>query len=443
MVMEKETRQTTEDRRLSTEGRALFGCALVAALLCGAQILGNQRLLLAVLFAFLLLAAWMCDLEKTLEFFLFFLPWSPLLKLYLGGFSFFTIALFLLGLLCFLKNDFLFSRDELVLAMLIAAETLTAKATGGGGFSGSYLAFLFMLLFFPCIVRRSEEGADFFSLTVFFSCGIIAAALSAQQVAGFHNISQYINVNSYLTITRLSGYYGDANFYAAQIAAALAGALALLSRERGRIRQIFLAILCMLLVYCGLLSASKSFIITGAALFFFWVIVLLERRNRSRRAQLFFGALGVGAVLLSMTAFQNLLEIVNERFAYSANLNEITTGRTRLWSNYIHEFLQNPRLTFLGMGYTDLNLDGWGSHNTLIQAIYQFGIVGAPLVGLWLYVLLQKIVARAAAAKIDWRCAALLATGIALPWMGLDILFFDEFFLLPVYGALGIVYAAY
>lgn len=441
--MEKETRRTREDRQLFTDGRALFGCALVAALLCGAQILGNQRLLLAVLFAFLLLAAWMCDLEKTLEFFLFFLPWSPLLKLYLGGFSCFTIALFLLGLLCFLKNDFLFSRDELVLAILIAAETLTAKATGGGGFSGSYLAFLFMLLFFPCIVRRSEEGADFFSLTVFFSCGIIAAALSAQQVAGFHNISQYINVNSYLTITRLSGYYGDANFYAAQIAAALAGALVLLSRERGRIRQIFLAILCMLLVYCGLLSASKSFIITGAALFFFWVIVLLERRNRSRRAQLFFGALGVGALLLSMTAFQNLLEIVNERFAYSANLNEITTGRTRLWSNYIHEFLQNPRLTFLGMGYTDFNLDGWGSHNTLLQAIYQFGIVGAPLVGLWLYVLLQKIVAHAAAAKIDWRCAALLVTGIALPWMGLDILFFDEFFLLPVYGALGIMYAAY
>lgn len=36
----------------------------------------------------------------------------------------------------------------------------------------------------------------------------------------------------------------------------------------------------------------------------------------------------------------------------------------------------------------------------------------------------------------------LMCVGVALPWMALDILFFDEFFLLPVYAVLGISYAA-
>ena len=36
----------------------------------------------------------------------------------------------------------------------------------------------------------------------------------------------------------------------------------------------------------------------------------------------------------------------------------------------------------------------------------------------------------------------LAAIGVALPWMGLDILFFDELFLLPVYAAIAAAYSA-
>ena len=36
----------------------------------------------------------------------------------------------------------------------------------------------------------------------------------------------------------------------------------------------------------------------------------------------------------------------------------------------------------------------------------------------------------------------LMCVGVVLPWMALDILFFDEFFLLPVYAVIGAGYAA-
>ena len=35
-----------------------------------------------------------------------------------------------------------------------------------------------------------------------------------------------------------------------------------------------------------------------------------------------------------------------------------------------------------------------------------------------------------------------MCVGVVLPWMALDIMFFDEFFLLPVYAVIGAGYAA-
>ena len=112
-----------------------------------------------------------------------------------------------------------------------------------------------MLLLFPCVAKGLSGAVSFSRLTLFFACGIIMAALSARQIAAYPNISQYIKVDSYLKITRLSGYYRDPNFYCAHITACLAGVQLLMSRERRRGRQIIWIGVMTVLVYCGLLSA--------------------------------------------------------------------------------------------------------------------------------------------------------------------------------------------
>ena len=142
---------------------------------------------------------------------------------------------------------------------------------------------------------------------------------------------------------------------------------------------------------------------------------------------------------MSSSAFKELFRIVDTRFAYASNVSELTTGRTELWANYLHEFTHNPLLTVFGEGYTSVNLNGKASHNSIIQAIYQFGIVGLPLIALWAASVLRKIFSKQKAGLISRRHVLLMGIGIVLPWMGLDILFFDEFFLLPVYGALGVL----
>ena len=56
-----------------------------------------------------------------------------------------------------------------------------------------------MLFLFPCVMQGSTENISFYRITIFFACGIVSAALTAQQIATFPNISQFITVDSYLT----------------------------------------------------------------------------------------------------------------------------------------------------------------------------------------------------------------------------------------------------
>ena len=88
-----------------------------------------------------------------------------------------------------------------------------------------------------------------------------------------------------------------------------------------------------------------------------------------------------------------------------------------------------------------MTLNGKASHNTIIQAVYQFGIVGLPFVAAWLWRTVRDAFGFYGSAKPDLRIAAMLCIGVAMPWMGIDLLFFDEFFILPVYAAVGLAYS--
>ena len=417
-------------------------CLLLSAAVCAAQIIENSVLLLLCLLGYLVFTAWACSKGAAFHVLLYFLPWSPLLKMYNGGISFFTVALLLCCVVSLLQNKMTLRLYQIILAALLMALTLVAKAIQHNPIGNDYLYFLVMLLLFPCVMQGCGENISFYRITVFFACGIVSAALTAQQVAAFPNISQFIKVDSYLTVTRLSGFYGDPNFYSAHISACLAGIQLLLCDERNRRRQIPLAVLALVLLYCGLLSASKSFVIVMACLFLLWVPVLLEKGASSGRFRLFAGILCAGIVVASSSAFQALLRIVDDRFAEASNISELTTGRTELWKNYIHEFLYNPVMLLFGEGYTSVNLNNKASHNTLIQMVYQFGLIGIPLLVSWVVISLRNLFAQFHVGRVQWKHVLLVCVGVALPWMGIDILQFDEFFLLPIYAVVGIAYSA-
>lgn len=442
MIMQK-AGTTEQAKPWERPGVLLGGCLLACLLLVLAQTVGNGFLLLLVLIGCLLLAALACRQGLAIPVLLFFLPWSPLMKLAPGRISFYTIGLLICCALALAQDGMRLTVRQVVLAASLMALTLTAKILQTGSITNDYLMFVFMLLLFPCVARSCPRATSFRCATMFFAGGIFSAAILARLVAHYPNISRYIIVESYLTVTRLSGFYGDPNFYSAHVTACLAGVLVLLSRETEKRRQILLAAVSVALLYCGLLSASKTFVLTVACLFLFWLPILLERGNYgSARTRLLFGVLCAVAFVLVSPAFRQVLQIISARFTEGEGLAGLTTNRTTLWLQYLTAFVHDIPLTLFGAGYTSVNLFRKASHNTLIQAVYQFGILGIPLLLVWMWNMLADMFPESDKPLAGWKYTVLLCVGSFLPWMALDILQYDEFFLLPVYVLLGVAHVA-
>lgn len=442
MIMQK-AGTTEQAKPWERPGVLLGGCLLACLLLVLAQTVGNGFLLLLVLIGCLLLAALACRQGLAIPVLLFFLPWSPLMKLAPGRISFYTIGLLICCALALAQDGMRLTVRQVVLAASLMALTLTAKILQTGSITNDYLMFVFMLLLFPCVARSCPRATSFRCATMFFAGGIFSAAILARLVAHYPNISRYIIVESYLTVTRLSGFYGDPNFYSAHVTACLAGVLVLLSRETEKRRQILLAAVSVALLYCGLLSASKTFVLTVACLFLFWLPILLERGNYgSARTRLLFGVLCAVAFVLVSPAFRQVLQIIGARFTEGEGLAGLTTNRTTLWLQYLTDFVHDIPLTLFGAGYTSVNLFRKASHNTLIQAVYQFGILGIPLLLVWMWNMLADMFPESDKPLAGWKYTVLLCVGSFLPWMALDILQYDEFFLLPVYVLLGVAHVA-
>lgn len=413
-------------------------CCLISLLLCYAQISDNRILILLCLVLFLLQIACACIRNCELPVLLFFLPWTALLRFSPDSISFYTLALLMVGCIRTFKNKFSLKNYFVATALAITVLTLLAKIIDGYRLANSYLMFLAMLVMFP-MLDFENRTYDFYQLTVFFSVGIIIAALTAEQFAGYPNIAKYIKVDAYLTITRRCGYYGDPNFYTAHITAAIAGCLTQIVSGRKQGTVPVLMVLIGFLVYCGFLSGSKSFFLIAILLMILWVVeICLTRGKLTKKTALILSLLAFLVYIASSSLFRDKIDVIFTRFSWADDTSEFTTGRTDLWEIYLTRIFNSPKLLLLGQGFTDILIAPRASHNTLIQLVYQFGIFGAVLLVAWHWGLYRDIVGYQSLADMRVIRTVMLVVGAILPWMAVDILFFDELFLIPAYVFVGI-----
>ena len=413
-------------------------CCVQALLLCYAQISENRILIFLCLGLFLLQIAYACTRNSELPVLLFYLPWTALLRFSPDSISFYTLALLMVGCIRTVKARFSLKNYYVCIALIVTVLSLLTKIINGYRLTNSYLMFIAMLVLFP-MLDFENRTYDFYWLTVFFSVGIIVAALSAENFAGYPNIAKYIKVDSYLSITRRCGYYGDPNFYTAHITAAIAGCFVLTISGQRRGRTVALLVIIGFLVYCGFLSGSKSFFLITITLMILWVIeICLTKGKLTKKAALIFSLFVFLTYIASSSLFRDKIDMVLTRFSWADNASEFTTGRTDLWKIYLTAIFNSPKLLFLGQGFTNILIAPRASHNTLIQLVYQFGVFGGLLLMAWHWGLYREIVGYPRTGDMKTIRIAMLITGAILPWMAVDILFFDELFLIPAYIFVGI-----
>lgn len=252
--------------------------------------------------------------------------------------------------------------------------------------------------------------------------------------AEYANIRRFIRVDKYSTIIRRSGFYGDANFYAAQILAALAGTLYLTLEEKNRKRMVFLIAIIIVLLYCGFLSGSKSFVLIAAMALLIWVVAILRMRGRRGTKFILLACLvGAAAYIASSALFGGLIDVLVTRFLRTEDFDSFTTGRMTLWQSYMDELFGNIKVFFLGHGFTNVMINERASHSTVIQIFYQFGLLGVPVLIYWIISFFRINTQGANVGKVFSLRYLMIYAGVFGPWLALDLLFFDEFFLLQWY----------
>lgn len=420
---------------MTANKKQLFICIALSLFLCFSQILGNTLLILACLGSYLVVLAWGCWNNQALLILLFFLPWSPLMRLSPTSYSFYTFGMVLSCCISMVRNNLKLKKYAVIAGFLLLLTTLLSKLLDGSSLQFDYIAFIMMIVLFPVVkAAKDKQEYDFYQIVMYLSLGVIIASLCALNFAGYPTIRRFIRIDEYQTIIRRSGFYGDANFYVAQILAALGGALSLTLQEKKRSRVVILMVTVLFLLYCGFLSGSKSFALVCALLLLLWIIATLKLRGRmGLKFMLLSCFLGAVIYIATSAMFGGLIEVIIERFSRSSDFDSFTTGRAGLWNSYVADILGDIKVFFLGRGFTNIKVNGKASHSTIIQIFYQFGLLGTPVIIYWIVGLFQSDKkARLKRRKFGLN-QLLVFVGSFIPWLALDIVFFDEFFLFQWY----------
>lgn len=415
-------------------------CLIESIMLLFAQVVNNVWLIVPCLLCFLITIAWAALHGWAIPVLLFFLPFAAVLKINPGAISFYTIALLIVMMTYIVRGYKRISIIHLIPAMCLIALTLIVKTAYGYSLDNTYILFVVSLMLMPFLQREIGEKYDFYWLTVFFSVGIIVAAFSARSLIIFPTITRYY-IRTHQIISggvRYAGFYGDPNFFSAHICAVLGGILVMLTNRPARHRAIVLVALMSMLVYCGFMSVSKSFFVILVALFLCWIVALLFAREKMTAKVAILLTTMVGVVFLLMTtAFTDMVGMMLARLTGNQSLSELTTGRTDLWLQYLRAFDQDTLLLFFGKGLSDVLVNERASHNTIIQIIFQFGLVGSVMMAAWLICYARNLMSGVKVRMSQLTQLGILLIGAIGPWMALDLLFFDEFFLMPLYVCLG------
>ncbi len=385
---------------------------------------------------------------KFLALMLFYLPWSPIMKFNADGPTFYTIA-FLLFFCCFLLTKELFERkavltlQNLLLVSIITIYTMIVKLVSGYDISLSYVVFLVMLVLIPTYFYLYRSQLSFGECIIFFSAGIMSASFSAKILMSYPHMLRYIEVSSWEAggLTRLSGFYGDANYYAAHILTAICGLLILVFNKR-YYERVLLFFFVITLVYLGFLSVSKMFLLLLGATAGVWLFFVFSQKGRALTKISVLLAFAVALVFISKSPFfKKLIQMYRVRFQVVSDISSFTTGRSDILQDYISYFTHHPIALLFGQGMTQVYTGGimYAAHNTFVQIIYQLGIAGSIILALWMIQLLSsagkpKIPHLSGGSRIG---IILLAISCFGSWFALDILFADEFFLIPLLFLVG------
>lgn len=303
-------------------------------------------------------------------------PFANVFKASPNSQSFFTMLVFLY--VCWniirKKNNY---RTELFTAMYgmylvviqLACNTLDIERT---------LKFVVNLFFLQYALVNSQK-IDYKDIFLSYIGGIIVS--SFVKLSGvFTNINSYVDTvavgqYSFDDIIRFAGLYNDPNYYAVNVIIAMC--LVIVMFHCKKMSTLYATVtLSILVLFVGLTSSKSALFMLALPM-----ILLLYSNSKNRRhfIQLVFIVVVIIGAVLIIAGRITIFDIVFERLSQADDIESLTTGRSRIWKEYLSYFAEHAELLIFGRGLGAGLINRSASHNTYIDILYYLGIVGGAL----------------------------------------------------------------
>lgn len=369
-------------------------CLLLVALILLGVISTNLFTVLAfILFALIVLFA---KEQFIICLLLFMLPFASLFKLTPTTFSLFTICEIVVIVRFFFAKKF--SVSVVMAALMYLGYLVLGTFIRGQEFDANHIKQFENILILYSLVTISK-GTPFEKIATYYILGMILSSfvgLYAQGNATFLEYAKNINEEAG-EYTRFCGLMGDPNYYSVNMM--LAFIMLLCLRKKGKVSLDIFWILYGLLTVFGFLTISKSFMLVYIVIFAVTAVIVLKNGNPIENCLLM-----IGVIAIFMVGFSEdgLISKVLERITSANNVNELTTGRSDIWENYMNLINSDPSIVVFGTGLTNHMLNKKGSHNLFIEVIYYLGLMGVVLLVLGMYFCLRKSEQKRKKIMLNW-----------------------------------------
>lgn len=233
-----------------------------------------------------------------------------------------------------------------------------------------------------------------------FIYGHLLSTFTAALIMNTHRYSLIIDDNSVqlagLTLARFTGMQLDPNFFALFCITILAISLYTLANRSLYIKKKFYIRILLIYLMFGVLSLSKMFIVAMFAIIFYFYTSKSDIAFWKKLVSLI--AFAIVYILINISLSGELNDLVFGRFInlnryYGSTINALTTGRYQIWVAYINDWKSSIEKIVFGVGLAQKKLATIGKmhHQTYIELIYQFGIVGSGIYIAYLYSLYRDL----------------------------------------------------
>lgn len=300
------------------------------------------------------------------------MPWAYIYKINGLSTSLFSILVFAVVIKYLLAIRF-FNKSFILCFGLFFLNVFLHFSINSSTMAFMFIKLLFniILLYEMCLLHKDDNVQII--LTVFILSVIISSMVANYfpQKALLYNRISVDSTFVEFKYARFKGLQNDPNYYNVSLVISLLGLCYLFIKKQIGISFFPLSIVC---IYFGFLTYSKSFFL----LLLIWFAVVVFYSFKKKRYALGGALLGISAIAVAFI-FSGKVQLINVLMNRFNDPSGATSGRTDIWLMFIKHFIDDPSVLLFGNGFESLIYQTHAAHNTYIDLIYYFGILGTVL----------------------------------------------------------------